>query len=133
MIRRRVVVTVSPVLGRRKPSLRGRMSTGGLSGYAGGAPGRARHSGRPHRRKELVVQSLVVSFAMIVLDELTHGPAKMTLAQRDQLIQTLGFDRQHERSAYAFRSGLLAGSLTHSTPAARRMLRNSPVKSGSRS
>jgi hypothetical protein len=51
---------------------------------------------RCQRREEQVVQTLVVPFEMVVLDELAHGAAKMSLTERDQLVQALGLDRQHE-------------------------------------
>jgi hypothetical protein len=44
----------------------------------------------------MVVQTLVVSFEMVVLDELPHRPAKMPLAKRNELVQALRLDRQHE-------------------------------------
>jgi hypothetical protein len=53
------------------------------------------------RRQQLIVPSLVVAFEMVVLDELAHGPPKMPLAQRNQLVQTFGLDRQ----LHAFDSG----------------------------
>jgi hypothetical protein len=45
---------------------------------------------------ELVVQSLMIAFAVVMLDELVHRLAEMTLAQRYHPIQALLLDRSHE-------------------------------------
>ena len=47
-------------------------------------------------RDEVVVESLVIPFAVIMLDVLRHGPPEMPLPDRNQLVETFFFDRPHE-------------------------------------
>ena len=46
--------------------------------------------------QELVVESLVVSLTMVVLDVLVDDEAQMPLAERDDTMEALLFDRPYE-------------------------------------
>ena len=52
-----------------------------------------------------VIEALMIPLAMTVLDEFAERPTKVPFAYRNQSIQTLFFDRSHERSAWAFAFG----------------------------
>jgi hypothetical protein len=56
---------------------------------------------------ELVVETLMVPLVMIVGNEFSNGPAEMSLAERNQAIETLGFDGPHK----PFRVGIRVGRL----------------------
>ncbi len=45
---------------------------------------------------QLVVEPLVIALQVVVLGVFLDGPAKVALAQRDDLGQTLGFDGMHK-------------------------------------
>src|SRR4029079_2437034 len=45
---------------------------------------------------QFVGQALVIALPMVMLDEFVHGASEMALAQRDDPIQPLRFDRSHE-------------------------------------
>ncbi len=46
-----------------------------------------------HRHDELVFQTLVISFSVIMRDESTHSPTCRGLAKENQLVKTFGFQR----------------------------------------
>jgi len=48
------------------------------------------------RFNQLVAPALVIALRVVVLRVLPHGPSKMALAQRDDLIETLGSDGENE-------------------------------------
>ncbi len=43
-----------------------------------------------------IAEALVISFEMIMLDELSNDVAQVALAQRNELVQTLGLDGEHK-------------------------------------
>ena len=49
-----------------------------------------------HRNDELVVEALVVPLMFVVLDELADSPAEVAFAERHDVVQALGFDREHK-------------------------------------
>ena len=49
--------------------------------------------------QELVVESLVVSLTMVMLDVLVDDEAQMSFAERDDTMEALLFDRPENRSA----------------------------------
>jgi hypothetical protein len=60
---------------------------------------------------EFAVESLVIPFTVVVLDELRHRQAEMTFAERDHSAETLFLDRAHE----ALRAGIRIGRLIRRT------------------
>ena len=69
---------------------------------------------RPSRRwwslQELVVESLVVSLAMVVFSVLVDETTQMPLAERDHACETLLCDRPDEPLGIGVRLGLFGGS-----------------------
>ena len=49
-----------------------------------------------HRHDELVFQTLVISFSVIMRDESTHSSPRRVLAKENQFVQALGFQRSKE-------------------------------------
>jgi len=75
------------------------------------------------RYDQLIVQSLMISFPMIVGDELYDGLSEMLLAERNQPVETFFFDRPHEPLRVRIRIRRALGgehnanaSLAHPTP-----------------
>ena len=60
--------------------------------------------------QELVVESLVVSLTLVMLDVLVDDEAHMPLAERDDTMEALFFDRPDEPLGIALRFGLFGGS-----------------------
>ncbi len=54
---------------------------------------------------QLIVESLVIALQVVVLRVLLHGLAKVTLAQWDDLGQTLGFGGENKSGSSGFRVG----------------------------
>ena len=69
--------------------------------------------GQAHRRwrslQELVVESLVGSLAMVVVDVLAHAETHVPFAEGDDATETFPFIERTNRSAYALRLGLFGG------------------------
>ena len=65
--------------------------------------------------QELVVESLVVSLTMVVLDVLVDDEAQMPLAERDDTMEHSSLMDRTNRSAEALRLGLFGGSRIGST------------------
>ena len=61
-----------------------------------------------------VVESLMVSLVVVVLDLRSREKAHVVLAERDHTIETFLFIERTNRSAYALRVGLLGGMGWHS-------------------
>ena len=80
-----------------------------------------------------VVEPLMVSLAMVVLDVLHRGEAQVVLTERDRAIETFLLIDRTNRSAYAFKIGLLGGSRIGWTPLLIRMSATTRVYRGSRS
>ena len=75
-----------------------------------------------------VLDTLVISLAMVVLDELGDHVPKVSLAERHDPIEALTPDGERtNRSAKALRSGLRGGSRMTFTPARSRAFRNLTV------
>ena len=61
--------------------------------------------------QELVVESLMVSLAMVMLDVLVDDEAQMTLAEWDDSIETLLLDRPDEPLGIGIEIGTLRGAV----------------------
>ena len=94
--------------------------------------------GQAHRRwrslQELVVESLVVSLAMVVVDVLAHEETQVPFAEGDDATETLLFHRADEPLGIrALRLGLFGGRRIGWTPPPSRISPKPRVSSGSRS
>jgi len=83
--------------------------------------------------QQLVVESLVVSLAMVVLDVLVNYLPQVAFTQQDDSVETFFLDRAHEPFRVGIQIGLLGGSLIGWTPLPLRISPKAPVNSGSRS
>ena len=83
--------------------------------------------------QELVVESLVVSLAMVVVDVLAHEETQVPFAEGDDATETLPCIERTNRSAYALRLGLFGGRRIGWTPPPSRISPKPRVESGSRS
>ena len=93
--------------------------------------------GQAHRRwrslQELVVESLVVSLAMVVVDVLAHEETHVPFAEGDDATETLLFHRADEPLGIRVEMGLFGGRLIGWTPPPSRISPKPRVESGSRS
>ncbi len=85
------------------------------------------------RQNQLVAQSLMVPFVMVMRNELAHGPPERSSPTRIRRSRHDSLMLRTKRSANALRFGERGGSRTGSTPALANVSRNAAVKSGSRS
>jgi hypothetical protein len=63
-----------------------------------------RHLDRRRARNEAFVESLMIPFAVIVLNVLRHSTLEMPTSEWNQPVQTFFFDRPHE--AFRVRVGI---------------------------
>lgn len=64
-----------------------------------------RHLDRWRARDEAIVESLVIPFAVVVLDVLRHGPPEVPLPDWNQAVKAFFFDRPHEAFSVGVRIG----------------------------
>lgn len=83
--------------------------------------------------KQLVAFPFIVSFGVIMSAEFGQGPRQRAFAEQDQFRQVLLLGRADQRSAKAFRFGLLAGSGMAFTPPVASTDRNDALNLVSRS
>ena len=67
---------------------------------------------------QFVVQSLMISLAMVVSDKFRDSPSLMALTQRNQAVQTLLFDRADEPFGVGVGIGCPIGCLDNANPRA---------------
>ena len=82
---------------------------------------------------QFVRKALVVSFTMVVGDELSQSPTKVRFAQRDDTLQALLLTERTNRSACALQFGALGGVRTTRTPAVKSHCSTALLHFGSRS
>src|SRR5687767_6954575 len=88
---------------RNVPCL-GRRSRGPLIEIEQPAEPRMASDATPHldhwqARNQAIAESLVIPFAVVMLDECRHGSPEMPLADRNQPIEAFFFDRSYESSS----------------------------------
>ena len=75
-----------------------------------------RHLDHWQARNQLIAESLVIPFAVVMLDEFRHGSPEMPLADRNQPIKAFFFDRSHEPFGVRVRIGRALGSEDDADP-----------------
>ena len=71
-----------------------------------------RHLDHRQARDQPIAESLVIPFAVVMLDEFRHGSPEMLLADRNQPIEAFFFDRSHEPFGVRVALGARAGVRT---------------------
>ena len=88
---------------------------------------------RVTRKQQNVTLPLVIAFSMIMFDVFAQGPPQRALAKRITFDKHSTFTDRTQRSAYAFKFGLRAGSASGSTRPEIMMARNDRLYFVSRS
>ena len=74
-----------------------------------------------------ILKSLVIPLAMVVIDEFREGPSKVTLAERNDAIEALVFDRPGEPFGVGVRVGRLKRRLHDVYPGIAQQTSNIPA------
>ena len=83
-----------------------------------------------HFADQPVVETLVISFQMVMSDVSANGRAKMILSERNDPVETIVFYRTNKTLCVRDKFGLLAGNFTVSTSAGESVARNDAENDG---